>query len=209
MGQSASAELGAPVLLGRDDELAEIERCLASARGGTGLALAVVGEAGIGKTALLDAAQMSAEGMQAVCIRGSEAESEVAWAGLGDPLRPLSGNLPKVPEQQATALRSALALGPPVPAEPLAIFSAALSVLAVSAEERPLLILVDDAHWLDDSSQGVLAFVARRLTQEPIALVAHRPGHAGSAGGRRDSGPDARRSRSSSRSAPPHAERPG
>jgi AAA ATPase domain len=150
-------------LFGRDAERAEIGSCLASAREGRGSALALVGEAGTGKTALLDDAQASAEGMRVARVRGAELESEVAWAGLGDVLRPLTGSLAQLSEQQANALRSALALGPPMPVEPLAIFSAALNLLSASAAEVPLLVLVDDAHWLDHSSQAALAFVARRL----------------------------------------------
>jgi DNA-binding NarL/FixJ family response regulator len=161
-------------LVGRDAERAEIEHCLAAARASSGVALALVGEAGTGKTALLDEAHSSAKGMWIVRSRGSELESEVAWAGLGDLLRPLTDSLPQLAEPQANALRSALSLGPPLPVEPLAIFSAALNLLAVSAVETPLLILVDDAHWLDHSSQAALAFVARRIAEEPIALLAAR-----------------------------------
>jgi DNA-binding CsgD family transcriptional regulator len=171
-----SANARARVLFGRDAERAEISSRLASARGSRGSALALVGEAGTGKTALLDDAQASAEGMRVVCLRGAELESKVPWAGLGDLLNPLTGNLGQLPEQQADALRSALALGPPISVEPLGIFSAALNLLSASAAEIPLLVLVDDAHWLDHSSQAALAFAARRLADEPIAvLVARRP----------------------------------
>jgi DNA-binding CsgD family transcriptional regulator len=171
-----SADASAPVLFGREGERAEIGCCLDSARESRGSALAVVGEAGTGKTALLDDAHASAEGMRVVRVRGAELESEVAWAGLGDLLRPLTGSLAQLSDQQANALRSALALGPPMPVEPLGIFSAALTLLSTSAAEIPLLILVDDAHWLDHSSQAALAFVARRLADEAIALlVARRP----------------------------------
>jgi ATP/maltotriose-dependent transcriptional regulator MalT len=167
-------------LVGRDAERAEIDRCLAAARASRGLALALVGGAGTGKTALLDAAHSSAEGMRVVRSRSSELESEVAWAGLGDLLRPLTDALPQLAEQQANAVRSALSLGPPLPVEPLAIFSAALNLLALSAAETPLLVVVDDAHWLDHSSQAALAFVARRVAEEPIALlVARRSEHGG------------------------------
>jgi DNA-binding CsgD family transcriptional regulator len=138
--------------------------------------LALVGEAGTGKTALLDDAHAAAEGMSVVRVRGAELESEVAWAGLGDLLRPLTGSLAQLPERQADALRGALALGPPMPVEPLGIFSAGLNLLSASAAEIPLLVLVDDAHWLDHSSRAALAFIARRLADEPIAvLVARRP----------------------------------
>jgi predicted ATPase len=167
-------------LFGRDTERAEITAYLASARESRGSALALVGEAGTGKTALLDDARASAEGMGVVRVRGAELESEVAWAGLGDLLRPLTGSLAQLPQRQADALRSALALGPPMPVEPLGVFSATLNLLSASAAEVPLLVLVDDAHWLDHSSQAALAFIARRLTNEPIAvLVARRPEPAG------------------------------
>ena len=167
------------MLLGRDSERLALDRLLAEARGGRSGVLALVGEPGIGKTALLDYAAQQANGMRVLRARGIESEAEIPFAGLDELLRPALPAIDQIPAPQAAALAGALALGPARPGDRFAIGAATLSLLSASAEERPLLLLVDDAHWLDGSSAEALRFAARRLVADPIALVlAAREGEA-------------------------------
>ena len=135
-----------PVLLGRESECARLDELLERARLGRSGALVILGEAGIGKTALLDHAADQAEGMTVVRTRGIESEAELEFSALLDACRPLLGYLGELPEPHAEALRSALDLGPAVTADRFAIGAATLGVLAAAAEADPLLVLVDDAH---------------------------------------------------------------
>jgi DNA-binding CsgD family transcriptional regulator len=159
------------MLLGRKAERLALDRLLAQARDGRSDVLALVGEPGIGKTALLEHAAESAGEMRILRCRGIESESVIPFAGLAELLRPALGGLDRIPAPQATALAGALALAPAGARDRFAIGAAALSLLSVSAEEGPLALLVDDAHWLDRSSAETLLFVARRLLADPIALV--------------------------------------
>src|SRR4051795_11343310 len=159
------------VLLGRDDERLALDRLLAEARDGRSGVLALVGEPGIGKTALLDYAGAQTGGMRVLRARGIESEAEVPFAGLAELLGPALGHLDRIPPHQAEALSGALALGPPAASERFAVGAATLSLLASFAEDGPLALLVDDAHLLDGSSAGALLFAARRLVADPIAVV--------------------------------------
>jgi DNA-binding CsgD family transcriptional regulator len=159
------------MLLGRDAERAEIERLLADARVGTSGVLVVSGEPGIGKSALLGHAATRAEGMRVLTARGVERESSIPFAGLLELLRPVIEHVELLPGPQAAALRSALALGPGMEGDRLVIGAATLGVLAAAADERPLCVLVDDAHWLDAPSAEAIAFAARRLLADPVAIV--------------------------------------
>lgn len=159
------------MLLGREEERLALDRLLDEARNGRSGALALVGEPGIGKTALLEYAAASAGGMQLLRARGIESEARVPFAGLAELLRPALGALDRIPAPQATALAGALALGPATALDRFAIGAATLSILSASAEETPLALLVDDAHLLDGSSAEALLFAARRLVADPIALV--------------------------------------
>jgi DNA-binding CsgD family transcriptional regulator len=159
------------MLLGREPERQALDRVLASARSGRSAVLALVGEPGIGKTALLGYAAEEAGGMRVLRARGIESESHVPFAGLFELLRPALRLLGKIPEPQATALEGALALRPGVGSERFAIGAATLSLLAAYAEEEPALVLVDDAHLLDESSAEALRFALRRLLAEPVAAV--------------------------------------
>src|SRR4051812_28143926 len=158
-------------LLGREDERLALDRLLAEARDGRSGVLALVGEPGIGKTALLDYAADRAEGMRVLRARGIESEAEVPFAGLAELLRPALAALDRIPGPQAAALAGALALGPATAQDRFAIGAATLSLLSAHAEEAPLALLVDDAHLLDGSSAEALLFAARRLVADPIALV--------------------------------------
>ena len=158
-------------LLGREAELARIDELLAAARAGTSGALVVRGEAGIGKTALLRYAAESAGDMTVLRAAGVEAEAALAFAGLGDLVRPVADRIDALPGPQADALRAALALGPPAGSDRFAVCAATLSLLAAVAEDRPVLVSVDDVQWLDRSSAEALLFAARRLESEGVALL--------------------------------------
>jgi DNA-binding CsgD family transcriptional regulator/tetratricopeptide (TPR) repeat protein len=159
------------MLLGREDERLALDRLLAEARAGRSGVLALVGEPGIGKTALLDHAAAQADGMLVLRARGVESEAEVPFAGLAELLRPALAALDRIPAPQADALAGALALAPASAKDRFSIGAATLSLLSAYADETPLALLVDDAHLLDGSSAEALLFAARRLVADPIALV--------------------------------------
>ena len=165
------------MLLGREPERQEIDRILAEARSGGSATLALVGEAGIGKTVLLDYAAERADDMRLLRARGIESEAQIPFASLLELLRPALVMLDQIPEPQAIALESALALRPGAAQERFAVGAATLSLLAAYAESGPVAVLVDDAHWLDGSSAQALLFAVRRLVADPIAvLIAVREG---------------------------------
>ena len=173
----ASGDLTPMVLVGREQEREAIERALESARSGTSSTLALVGEAGIGKTVLLDDAAERAAGMRVLRARGIESEAQIPFASLLELLRPALAMLDRIPEPQAVALEGALALRRGPAQERFAVGAATLSLLAAYAEDGPVAVLVDDAHWLDGSSAQALLFAFRRLVADPIAvLIAVREG---------------------------------
>ena len=159
------------MLLGREQERREIELALRQARSGASARLALVGEPGIGKTALLDHAAELAAGMRVLRARGVESEAEIPFASLLELLRPALGMLERIPEPQAVALEAALALRPGREQERFAVGAATLSLLAAYAEQAPLAVLIDDAHWLDASSAQALLFAVRRLVADPVAVL--------------------------------------
>jgi DNA-binding CsgD family transcriptional regulator len=159
------------MLLGRKEERLALDRLFAQAREGRSGVLALVGEPGIGKTALLEHAAERAGGMRILRARGIESEAEIPFAGLAELLRPALSALDRIPGPQATALAGALALGPAHPRDRFAIGAATLSLLSAIAEATPLALLVDDAHSLDRASAEALLFAARRLLADPIAVV--------------------------------------
>ena len=159
-------------LLGRERECAVIDRVLENATSGIGSALAVRGEAGIGKSALLEyAIQQAAPGMEVLRDNGVEDESDLAFAGLHELLRPVLAHLGELPETQSRALAGALGLAPSSHPDRLLISAAVLGLLAVAAETRPLLCVVDDAQWVDRPSAEALVFTARRLQAEHLAIL--------------------------------------
>jgi DNA-binding CsgD family transcriptional regulator len=161
------------MLRGRARERAEIDRLLARANGGEGGALVLRGEAGIGKSALLEHARSCADagGMHVLRATGVEGESAMAYATLHQLLRPELERLPQLPEPQARALRQAFGLEAGDAPDRFLVSVAALTLLSDAAGERHVLCLVDDAHWADVSSAAALTFVARRLEAEPIAML--------------------------------------
>jgi len=159
------------MLLGRDAEQRVVDELLQSARTGSSAVLVLRGEPGIGKTALLEYAQSRAAGMTLLRSVGIEAEHELPFAGLHQLLRPCLGLLDRLPAPQAAALRGAFGLSFDPVENPFLVSLGLLSLLAEKSEEGPVLCLIDDAHWLDRSSQAALAFAARRLEAEPIAVL--------------------------------------
>ncbi|MGP3958067.1 AAA family ATPase [Nonomuraea sp. 3N208] len=160
------------MLHGREEELQALSGLLSDTRRGRGRALVLRGEAGIGKTTLLRRAVAEAgSDVRVVGCSGVQAELPLAFGGLHQLLSPLLDLLPELPEEQATALRSALGLSTASTAD-LPVRVAALSLLRRAAQEIPLLVVVDDLQWLDRASAGVVLFAARRLDGLPIGLLA-------------------------------------
>jgi DNA-binding CsgD family transcriptional regulator/tetratricopeptide (TPR) repeat protein len=165
------------VLVGRSAERHRIESLLAAARTGSSGVLVLHGDAGIGKSALLEYAREQAGDMTLLAVSGVESEARLAFAGLTELLRPVAEELSHLPPPQADALHSALALHAE-PANPLAVRVAVLTLLATLAETAPVLVTVDDAQWVDEASLEALAFAVRRLTAERVAVVASTRGEA-------------------------------
>jgi DNA-binding CsgD family transcriptional regulator len=166
------------VLHGRGHELDTIRTLLATARAGTGGVLVVEGEPGAGKSALLEAAAAEAVGFQVLRTRGIQSEAELAFTGLTELLAPLTEVADSLPPEQHRVLRTALdARGTATaPIGQLPLATAVLALLTAAARRRPVLALVDDAHWLDGASLAAVGFVARRLASAPIALLLVRRG---------------------------------
>ena len=159
------------VLVGRAHEQAVISRLIGAAQSGRSGVLAIVGAPGTGKSALLAYAGKRAEGMRILRARGIESEAAIPFAGLFELLRPVLSCIKDIPRPQAVAVESALALRPARPADRFAVGAATLSLIAAAAEEQPLLVLVDDAQWLDGSSSGALLFALRRFEADRVAVV--------------------------------------
>ena len=151
---------------------------LGDLRSGRGGALVVRGEAGVGKSALLEYVAGAAAGMRVVRAVGVESEMELAFAGLHQLCAPLLGRLEDLPGPQRDALGVAFGLRAGGAPDRFLVALAVLTLLSEAAEDRPLLCVVDDAQWLERASAQVLAFAARRLLAEPVGLVfaAREPG---------------------------------
>jgi DNA-binding CsgD family transcriptional regulator len=158
-------------LLGRQRERAVLDRVLEAARDGHGGVLAVYGEPGVGKTALLDYAIEAAPGFRVARTVGVEGEMELPFAALHQLCSPSLDLMERLPHPQRDAFEVALGLNAGRPPNPFLVGLAVLNLLSEAAEEQPLLCVVDDAQWLDRASARVLAFVARRLLAERIAMV--------------------------------------
>ncbi|MEV6638865.1 AAA family ATPase [Amycolatopsis sp. NPDC051371] len=158
-------------LLGRDDERAVLDRLLADARAGAGRALVLRGEAGIGKTALLDHFTAHASGCRVARAMGVESERELPYAGLQQLCAPFLDRLDHLPGPQRTAIGTAFGLTAGAPPDRFLVGLAVLTLLAEVAEEEPLACVIDDAQWLDRVSAQTLAFVGRRLLAERVALL--------------------------------------
>ena len=160
-----------PVLLDRVAERAHLDGVLESVREGRSRTLVVHGEPGVGKTALLEQLGADAVGCRVERASGVQAEVELAYAGVHQLCHPMIDHLAKLPDTQRRALGTAFGLQHGEPPDRFLVGLAVLNLLAEAAEERPLLCLVDDAHWLDRASAQTLSFAARRLAVEPVALI--------------------------------------
>ena len=163
------------MLLDRLAERAALRQLLDAARAGRSGVLVVRGMPGVGKTALLEDLIDSAPEFRVARAAGVESEMELAFAALQQLCGPMLDRLDRLPDPQRAALGVALGLTAGDAPDLFLIGLAALSMLAEVAGERPLLCVIDDAHWLDRASAQALGFVARRLLAEPVAfLVAAR-----------------------------------
>src|SRR3954468_299171 len=163
------------MIVSRTAELRRLDRLLAGLLDGDGGALVVHGEAGIGKTTLLDAlVERAGDRVTTLRASGVETEAELAFCALADLLAPLLGALDALPAPQRGALKAALALGPPAPGERLAVCMATLNMLRAAAQERPLLAVVDDVQWVDASSRECIEYVARRAGGRLAVVLAAR-----------------------------------
>ncbi len=160
------------MLIGRGEERRLLAQLVAGARLGRSGVLLLTGEAGVGKTSLLEETAAAAEGFAVLRAVGSESEVEVPFGGLLQLLRPVLDELDAIPQVQSEALGAALALRPGVDAGRFAIGAAVLSLVCRVAERRPLLLAVDDLHLLDRPSVDALAFAARRLVADPVVVLA-------------------------------------
>ncbi|QYN34015.1 AAA family ATPase [Pseudonocardia sp. DSM 110487] len=158
-------------LLGRRAETAALDQMIAAMREGESRVLVVRGDAGVGKSALLDHVARSARNVRVLRAAGVESEMELAFATLHQLCMPLLDRLSRLPDPQREALETVFGVRAGTPPDRFLVGLAVLSLMSDLSEERPLLCLVDDAQWLDRASAQVLGFVARRLLAESIALV--------------------------------------
>jgi DNA-binding CsgD family transcriptional regulator len=159
-------------LAGRDRELGILNELIAEAQG-CGAAIVILGEPGIGKSALLRAAADAgrAASLQVLLTTGIEAEAQLPFAGLHQLLRPVFSAAAGLPATQRRALAAAFGTEDGQRPEPFMIALAALNLLAEVAAERPVLVIADDVQWLDQPSQEVLTFIARRVNADPIVVI--------------------------------------
>jgi DNA-binding CsgD family transcriptional regulator/tetratricopeptide (TPR) repeat protein len=166
-----STAVSARRLLGRRSECAALDELVASVRSGPSRALVLRGEAGVGKSALLDYLVQHTSGCGIARATGVEAEMELAYAGLQQLCAPFLDRLEHLPGPQRDALGTAFGLRAGDAPDRFSVGLAVLSLLSDVAEERPLVCIVDDVQWLDAASAQALAFVARRLGAESVGLL--------------------------------------
>lgn len=159
------------MLHGRDLERSRIGELLEAARASRSAVLVILGEPGVGKSALLEDARERAEGMRVLSGTGIESEAHLPFAALHQILRPVLDLVENLPQPQAAALRGALGMAAGGGHDRFLVSLAALSLLAEAAEDRPLLCLVDDAHLLDEASADALVFAARRLEADGVVIL--------------------------------------
>src|SRR6516165_6737659 len=159
------------MLLGRASERGALEELLEGARGGRSRVLVRCGEPGVGKTALLEDAVKAASGFLVARASGVEAEMELPFATLQMLCAPMLDRLDHLPEPQRAAIGTAFGVSSGHEPEQLLVGVAVLSLLADAAREGPVLCVIDDAQWLDRASAQALAFVARRLLADAVAVL--------------------------------------
>jgi DNA-binding CsgD family transcriptional regulator/tetratricopeptide (TPR) repeat protein len=164
-------------LLGRQSELARLQQVLDDARHGERGALVVRGVPGVGKTALITAVASGAQDFLILTVTGIQSESDLPFSALTSLLAPVLDRLDRLPSVQAASLRAALGLLPDTQVQRLACYAGVMTLLADAAARRPVLVVIDDFQWVDESSQHALLFALRRLESDPVAfLVAIREG---------------------------------
>jgi len=153
-------------LIDRDAERDTLDRFVAAVRAGESQALVLCGEAGVGKTALLDYMAGNASGCRLVRIAGVQSEMELPFAALHQLCAPMLGSLQRAPPPQRDSVQVAFGMGAGPAPDRFLVGLGVLSLLSEVAEEQPLVCLVDDEQWVDRASAQVLGFVARRLVAE-------------------------------------------
>ena len=160
-----------PRLRGRHDECVVLDRLVDNVRAGQSQVLVLRGEAGVGKTALLEYLQRRASGCRIARAAGVESEMELPFAGLHQLCAPMLHRLGRLPGPQGDALGAAFGLRDGDAPDRFLVGLAVLSLLSDVAEEHPLICVLDDAQWLDRASAQAFAFVTRRLMAESVAVV--------------------------------------
>jgi DNA-binding CsgD family transcriptional regulator len=158
-------------LRGRRRECEAIDGMLEGVRAGRSSALVVRGEAGVGKTALLEYVVQRASGCRVARAAGVQSETELAFAGLHQLCAPMLDQLERLPAPQRDALRTTFGLSLGAAPDRFLVHLAVLSILCEVADEQALVCVIDDAQWLDRTSAQALAFVARRLLADSVAMV--------------------------------------
>ncbi|MDQ2635366.1 MAG: AAA family ATPase, partial [Actinomycetota bacterium] len=161
----------ARALPGRREECATLDRLISTVRSGRSQVLVLRGEAGVGKSALLGYVTDNVPGFRILRAAGVESEMELAFAGLQQLCAPLLDHRDALPAPQRDAVDTAFGRSAGPAPDRFLVGLAVLSLIAAAARDQPVICLVDDAQWLDRVSTQTLAFVARRLLAEPIALV--------------------------------------
>jgi len=164
-------QVGSRRLLGRSAECAVLDRVLADALAGRSSAIVLRGEAGIGKTALLQYVAGRADGWHVVRAAGVESEMELAYGGMHQLCAPMLTHLDGLPGPQREALDTVFGRSDGDAPDRFLVGLATLTLFAAAAEQQALLCIVDDAQWLDEASAQILGFVARRLFAEKAAIV--------------------------------------
>ena len=158
-------------LIDRQAERGVLGGLLEAIRAGESRALVVSGEAGVGKSALLEYLSQQASGCRLARAAGVQSEMELPFAGLHQLCAPMLDNLPHLPRPQREALRTAFGISAGSAPDRFLVGLAVLSLLSDAAEQQPLVCVVDDEQWLDRASAHVLGFVARRLVAESVGLI--------------------------------------
>lgn len=158
-------------LRGRASECEALRGLISTARAGSSQVLVLRGEPGVGKTELLQYVVEQAAGVRCVHVAGVQSDMELAFAGLQQLCAPLVEHADELPEPQREALAVAFGQGVGPTPDRFLVGLAVLSLIAAAAHDQPLLCVIDDAQWLDQVSLQTLAFVARRLLAEPVAML--------------------------------------
>ena len=158
-------------LIDRHAECGILDGLLEAIHAGESRVLVVSGEPGVGKTALLEYLSEQASGCHLARAAGVQSEMELPFAGLHQLCAPMLGNLVRLPPPQREALQTAFGMSAGSAPDRFLVGLAVLSLLSDTAEQQPLVCVVDDEQWLDRASGKVLGFVARRLMAESVALI--------------------------------------